>query len=92
MSLQYLKKEVDEIDFLRTDKHHSGLQVDFRLQTKKNQETRKTCWSYEAVPSPSAKINFFSILPKNYWKIEIELFPQGTISHENQSLTQIVFE
>ena len=36
MSLQYLRKEVDEIDFLRTDKHHSGLQVDFRLQTKKN--------------------------------------------------------
>ena len=36
MSLQYLKKEVDEIYFLHTDKHHSGLQVDFRLQTKKN--------------------------------------------------------
>ena len=32
------------------------------------------------------------MLAKNYWKIEIELFPQGAISHENQSLSQIFFE
>ena len=32
----------------------------------------------------------FSIPAKNYWKIEIELFPYGAISHENQSLSQMI--
>ena len=32
---------------------------------------------------------FFSILAKNYWKIEIELPPQGAISPENQFVSSI---
>ena len=44
------------------------------------------------MPSLIAKMNFFSILARNYWKIEIELFLWGTISHENQSLSQILFK
>ena len=37
-------------------------------------------------------MKIFSILVKNYWKIEIELFPYGAISHENQCLSQVFFE
>ena len=36
-------------------------------------------------------MKIFSILAKNYWKIAIELFAQGAILHENQSLSQIYF-
>ena len=37
MSLQYLKKEVrDEVVFLRVDKHHSFLQIDFTLLDMKD--------------------------------------------------------
>ena len=40
----------------------------------------------------SANMKIFSILAKNYWKTEIELFPYGPISHENQNLSKIFFE
>ena len=35
MSLQYLKKEVNEVDFLHADKHEGFLQVDFKTLGKK---------------------------------------------------------
>ena len=41
------------------------------------------------MPILSAKIIFFSILAKNYWKIEIELPPHGAISLENQFVSSI---
>ena len=44
------------------------------------------------MPSVSAKMKILSVLFKNYWKIDIEFFPYGSISHENQSLSQIFFE
>ena len=37
------------------------------------------------------KTSFFSILAKNSWKIEFELFLWCTISHENYSLSQIFY-
>ena len=44
------------------------------------------------MPSLSAKMKIPLIPAKNYWKTEIELFPYGNISHENQALSQIFFE
>ena len=47
--------------------------------------------SYKLVPSPSAKINFFSILAKNYSRIEIELFLLGAISQGKPEFVSNVF-
>ena len=48
----------------------------------KYQEDLKT-YNYSLVLSLASKIWILSILVKNFWKIEIELFLQGTISHKN---------
>ena len=44
------------------------------------------------MPSLRAKMKTFLILAKHSWKIEIEFFPEGAISHENLTLPQIFYE
>ena len=61
-------------------------------EIRKNQGHLKTCCNYKLVASLPAKKKNFLILAKNSWKIEIELLSYDTISHENQSLSQIFFE
>ena len=43
----------------------------------------KTSWKYNLVPSLRPKKKILSIPAKDPLKIEIDLFPQCTISHEN---------
>ena len=58
---------------------------DFRLRTlekiRKYQDL-KTLQNYGLVLSVAPKIKILSILAKNSWKIEIELFPLGAISQK----------
>ena len=57
-------------------------------EIRKDQNNLKTSWNYNLVLTLSSKKNL-SIQAKDSLKIEIELFPQGAISHENQSFSQI---
>ena len=69
-------------------------QVPEELKTqdlRKIQNNVKTSWNHILVPSLPPKKKLLSILAKDFLKIEIELFPQGTISHENYSFPQIFF-
>ena len=66
--------------------------VDERLKTQDLvQNNIKTSWNYNLVSSPPPKKKILSILTKDSLKIEIELLPQYTISHENQSFSQIFY-
>ena len=62
----------------------------FRTTFKKCQRNLKTPLNYSLVPSLPPKITILPILAKNYWEIGIECFPQCTISHKFESLSQKV--
>ena len=58
-------------------------------ETRKYQEKLKTLWNNSVVANLPHKMKTLSILARNSSKIEIEFFPQWTVSHENQILPQI---
>ena len=53
------------------------------LEFRKYQESVETPENDSPVPTVAAKMVILLILAKNFTKVEIKLFPQCTISHEN---------
>ena len=63
-----------------------------RLRTLGNLEISRRCQNFmncTLLHNLAPKIKIFSIVTKNSWKIDIELFSYGVISQKNCSLSQI---
>ena len=63
---------------------------DLRFQEiGKVQNNFKMSWNYNLLPTLPPKNKTLLILVKGSWKIEIEVFTQCAILHENQSFSQV---
>ena len=59
------------------------------LKIRKVQNNVKISWNDNLMPSPPSKKKILLVQAKDSFKIEILLFPQCAISHENQNFSQM---